>query len=87
MAQTLVSSSAVHAAPQTEKRHLRFEKLGVIAGFLVGLPMALGAVGEVMHAAGAPAWVTDAGAVAAIGACTWAGLALASALLRRIESH
>ncbi|HET6788161.1 MAG TPA: hypothetical protein VFH49_09380 [Aquabacterium sp.] len=55
---------------------VEFEKLGVIAGFLTGLALALGYVYEPIVAAGLPEWAGMGAAIAAVALCTRAGLAI-----------
>jgi CDP-diglyceride synthetase len=80
MAQSL--SSRHPAGLTVERQQLRLEKVGVIAGFLVGLPFALA---EVSHQlADAPEWLSAAAIVLTVAGATRLGLLVASALARRI---
>ena len=62
------------------RKGLGMEKLGVIGGFLVGLPTGLELVHEPLSAAGAPDGLTGLATVAAIALCTWVGLRVGAAL-------
>lgn len=42
---------------EPEGRHLTPERLGVIGGFLVGLPVGISLVGEPLSSFGAPQWL------------------------------
>ncbi len=86
MAQSLFPSSpaalrAVPATHDTQASPLWLEKLGVIAGFLVGLALALGAVQDLLGSS--PDWVTVPVAVLTVAASTRLGLMVASILSRR----
>lgn len=70
-------------AVDPERRALGLEKLGVIGGFLVGLPAGLELVREPLLAAGAPTGVTGLATVITVALCTWVGLRVGSALGRR----
>jgi hypothetical protein len=65
-----------------ERRQLRLEKLGVIAGFLLGLPLALTAVHDLL--ADAPEAVSVLAVVVVVAATTRFGLLAASAAARRL---
>ncbi len=65
-----------------ERRTLWLEKLGVIAGFLLGLPLALSVVNEVL--AEAPEVVSVLAVVAVVALTTRLGLLAASAAARRL---
>ncbi|MBI5335549.1 MAG: hypothetical protein HZB72_13360 [Burkholderiales bacterium] len=70
----------VPATSDRDRKALGVEKLGVIGGFLVGLPAGLELVREPLLAAGAPSGVTGVATVAAVALCTWVGLRVGSAL-------
>ncbi|MFZ5520914.1 MAG: hypothetical protein ACOZD0_06890 [Pseudomonadota bacterium] len=74
-----LSQSPVHPDGE-ERKALGLEKLGVIGGFLVGLPTGLELVHQPLAAAGAPAGLAGLATVAAIALCTWVGLRVGSAL-------
>lgn len=85
MAQSLSSPHPVGLNAEqtgTEQRQLRLEKVGVIAGFLLGLPLALAEVGEALS--DAPEWLSVAGVVLTVAVATRLGLMAASAIARRI---
>lgn len=65
-----------------ERRSLRLEKLGVIAGFLLGLPLALFVVNEVL--AEAPEAIEVLAVVGVVAVTTRFGLMAASAVARRL---
>lgn len=65
-----------------ERRTLWLEKLGVIAGFLLGLPLALSVVNEAL--AEAPEVVCVLAVVAVVALTTRLGLMAASAAARRL---
>jgi hypothetical protein len=69
----------------SERQHLRLEKLGVIAGFLFGLPLAISAVGDSLGAWGAPTWMQVAAGVITVAATTRLGLLAATALARKLS--
>jgi len=85
MAQTI---SAVHAsgvklnAAPADRAQLRLEKLGVIAGFLLGLPLALSAVRDLLG--DAPEAVSVLAVVVVVAATTRFGLLAASVAARRL---
>ena len=85
MAQTL---SPVHAGnPQStpvdqERRQLRLEKAGVIVGFLLGLPLALTVVHELLG--DAPEVLSVVAGIAVVAVATRFGLMAASAAARRL---
>lgn len=59
---------------------IEMEKTGVIAGFLLGLLLALSLVGAPLLDAGAPDWLTAVVVFALVAASTRAGLALGRSL-------
>jgi hypothetical protein len=79
MAQTLARLPG-HAA---QRQQLRLEKVGVIAGFLVGLVLAVGVVSDLLGELGAPDWLEFAAGAVTVAALTRLGLSAAAALSRR----
>lgn len=61
-------------------KQLEVEKVGVIAGFLAGLPLAVGTVQEMLGAHGAPAWLVGLAMVVTVAATTSVGLRVGSAI-------
>lgn len=85
MAQSLTSTHPVGLNVEqagVEQRQLRLEKVGVIAGFLLGLPLALTEVGEALSEA--PEWLSATVVVLTVAVATRLGLMAASAIARRI---
>ncbi|MBC7701117.1 hypothetical protein [Aquabacterium sp.] len=68
---------------EAERKGLGYEKLGVIAGFLVGLPVGVGLVDAPLTAVGAPQWVGIVVTVAVVAVCTALGLRGGAALAKR----
>jgi|GWRWMinimDraft_5_1066013.scaffolds.fasta_scaffold00909_3 amino acid transporter len=66
-----------------DRKGLGYEKLGVIAGFLVGLPVGVGLVDAPLTAVGAPQWVGIVATVAVVAVCTALGLRGGAALAKR----
>jgi len=64
----------------SQRKQLEVEKLGVIAGFLVGLPLGLSLVQDNLLADGLPTWLAGGAAVATVVASTWLGLKAAASL-------
>ena len=54
-------------------QQLAVEKLGVIAGFLVGLSVGMVAVADPMSSVGLPTWLTVPATVATVALFTWVG--------------
>lgn len=75
-------------APVTEeeadRKGLGYEKLGVIAGFLVGLPVGMVLVETPLVSAGAPQWLGIVATVAVVAICTALGLRAGAALARKV---
>jgi hypothetical protein len=65
---------------QQESPHIEMEKTGVIAGFLMGMLLAISLVGLPMSDAGVPSWMVVAVVFALVAVSTRAGLALGRAL-------
>jgi len=82
MAQTLARISG----PAVERQQLRLEKVGVIAGFLLGLPLAVGLVSAPLADAGVPDWLEFAAIAATIAVTTRLGLSVAAALSRKLAA-
>lgn len=79
MAQALVRLP-VSAA---RRQQLRLEKVGVIAGFLVGLVLALAVVSAPLAELGAPDWLEATAMALTVAVCTRLGLSAAFALASR----
>ena len=82
MAQTSVKFGGVSKPSPAALAHkqLEVEKVGVIAGFLVGLPLAVGPVGEFLAAHGASTLVTGIGMFLTVALTTAGGLRVGAAL-------
>jgi hypothetical protein len=82
MAQTSVSFGGVSKQSPAELAHkqLEIEKVGVIVGFLAGLPLAVGPVGEFLASHGASNLVVDAGMFLTVALTTAGGLRIGAAL-------
>jgi hypothetical protein len=80
MAQTL----ARFPGPAVQRQQLRLEKVGVIAGFLIGLTLAVGVVSGLVEDLGAPAWLEFATVALTVAATTRIGLSVAAALSRKL---
>jgi len=65
-----------------DAHQLGVEKLGVIGGFLLGLPVGFGLVGQLAAAAGAPNWVTFVLGAVITAAFTRVGQVLALTLTK-----
>jgi hypothetical protein len=65
-----------------EAHQLGVEKLGVIGGFLLGMPIGFGLVGQLAASAGAPGWVTFVLGAVVTAAFTRIGQVLALALTK-----
>ncbi len=76
MAQTLVRLPG----PAARRQQLRLEKVGVIAGFLLGLVLALGVVSAPLVDLGIPAWLEATSLALTVAVCTRLGLSAAIAL-------
>jgi hypothetical protein len=80
---TVTHAAGVKLNPAAaERTQLRLEKLGVIAGFLLGLPLALLAVHDLLG--DAPEAVSVLAVVAVVAATTRLGLLAASVAARRL---
>lgn len=67
------------------ERQLGVDKAGVIVGFLVGLPLGLGVVGEQLSLAGAPEWAVVGGLVLTVLATTLTGMRAGDWLARHLN--
>jgi hypothetical protein len=65
-------------------KHLDLEKIGVMAGFVTGLTLAVGVVNDHLVALDAPQWLSVAAGVAVVAVATSAGLRCAVSLARRL---
>ncbi|CAH0349436.1 hypothetical protein [Aquabacterium sp. CECT 9606] len=68
---------------EADRKGLGYEKLGVIAGFLVGLPVGVGLVETPLTAVGAPQWLGIVATVAVVAVFTALGLRGGAALAKR----
>jgi len=73
MAQTFHSVSKRSPADLAHKQ-LEVEKVGVIAGFLIGLPLAIGPVSDILNSFGASGFVTGLGMAVTMAVTTRVGL-------------
>ena len=75
----LVRSS--QAAPaDLSRKQLQVEKLGVVLGFLAGLPLAVGPVSEALASVGTPDGLIGVAGVLTVAVSTAAGLRLGKAV-------
>ncbi len=87
MAQTSLNFDPVSKqayATAAERKQLELEKFGVMAGFLVGLLLAVGSANDFLAALEAPKWVSVAGGVLVVALATSAGLRLSTKLAKRL---
>lgn len=82
MAQTLSHIPASSA----RRQQLRLEKVGVIAGFLLGLVIAVGVVSSLAEELGAPQWLAFVAFALTVAATTRLGLSFAAALSRKLAA-
>ena len=82
MAQTTVNFPGVSKQSPAALAHkqLEVEKVGVIVGFLAGLPLAVGHVSELLSSLGASDWMIGAGMFLTVAVTTSIGLRAGSAL-------
>ena len=82
MAQTGIKLHRVsHQTPaDLAHKQLEVEKLGVIVGFLAGLPLAVGTVSETLTAHGASDWLIGLGMALTVAATTSVGLRMGSGI-------
>jgi hypothetical protein len=71
---------------EADRKGLGYEKLGVIAGFLVGLPVGVGLVETPLASAGLPQWLGIVATVIVVSVFTSLGLRVGMALAKRITS-
>lgn len=78
MAQTTVKfpGASKQSSAGLAHKQLEIEKAGVIAGFLAGLPVALGPVSEMLASAGASDFASGLGMVLTVAVTTRVGLLL-----------
>lgn len=87
MGQQTLDYEAAHRSgleDETDRKGLGYEKLGVIAGFLVGLPIGVGLVETPLTSLGAPQWLGIIATVVVVSVFTSLGLRAGMALARRI---
>lgn len=70
--------------PAAQRQQLRLEKVGVIAGFLVGLVLAVGPVSDLLGEMGAPEWLEFAAGAVTVAALTRLGLSASAMLSRKL---
>lgn len=88
MAQTSLKLVRVsHSSPaDLAHKQLQIEKLGVVAGFLAGLPLAVGFVSDTLTALNTPDALVAVGGVIAVAFTTAVGLRIGQALAARITA-
>lgn len=72
---------------ETDRKGLGYEKVGVIAGFLVGLPIGVGLVETPLMSAGAPQWLGIIATVIVVSVFTSLGLRVGMAMARHITQN
>ncbi|MGE5452177.1 MAG: hypothetical protein ACM3VZ_10090 [Acidobacteriota bacterium] len=82
MAQTISHSSPADLA----HKQLQVEKLGVVAGFLAGLPLAVGFVSDALAAVHTPEALIAFGGVVTVALTTALGLRIGKAVADRIKA-
>ncbi|RZI81119.1 MAG: hypothetical protein EOP38_20375 [Rubrivivax sp.] len=82
---SLSFDDSTHGDVARSGRQLAVEKLGVIAGFLVGLLVGMAAVAEPLASFGLPAWLTVPATVATVALFTWVGHRSGSAAAERFR--
>jgi len=82
MAQTLVR----FPNPAAQRQQLRLEKVGVIAGFLLGLALAVGVVSGALLDSSAPEWLEFLAVALTVAVTTRLGLSAAAALSRKLSA-
>lgn len=77
-----------HPASSADLAHkqLQVEKLGVVAGFLAGLPLAVGVVSDTLASLQAPEVLIALGGVVTVAMTTAVGLRIGKALADRIKA-
>ena len=87
MSQQSLKYSSLNGVSQgndsSDRQGLGHEKLGVIAGFLVGLPVGIGLVDSSLMTLGAPGWLGLVATLASVAVCTSVGLKAGKALGQR----
>lgn len=88
MAQTSLKLARVSHLSSTDLAHkqLQVEKVGVVAGFLAGLPLAVGFVSDTLAALNAPEALIALGGVVTVAITTAVGLRLGKAFADRIKA-
>ena len=76
MAQTLARLSG----PAVQRQQLRLEKVGVIAGFLIGLVLAVAVVSGAVVEMGSPDWLEFVAVALTVAATTRLGLSVSRRL-------
>lgn len=72
---------------ETDRKGLGYEKVGVIAGFLVGLPIGVGLVETPLASAGVPQWLGIIATVIVVSVFTSLGLRAGMAMARHITQN
>lgn len=72
------------SSDEVAHKQLEIEKVGVIVGFLAGLPLAVGTVSETLSAHGVADWLVGVAMVLTLAVSTAAGLRIGSAIATRI---
>jgi len=70
--------------PAAERQQLRLEKVGVIAGFLLGVVLAAGPVSNALAELGSPDWLAVAAIGLTVAVTTRLGLSAAAAAARKL---
>lgn len=70
--------------PAAERQQLRLEKIGVIAGFLLGVVLAAGPVSNALAEVGAPDWLAVAAIGLTVAVTTRLGLSAAAKASRKL---
>jgi hypothetical protein len=78
-----LSPHGVHR--ELRERQLGVDKASVILGFVLGLPLGLGVVGEQLARFGAPDWAVVASSVLTVAATTAAGMRVGDWLARHLR--
>lgn len=81
-----VPRSASGAPPEAGRQQLFLEKLGVIFGFLLGLAVAAGSLGEALSGMGAPEGLVFGAIALTVAATTRFGLFAAAVLSRKLNA-
>jgi hypothetical protein len=70
---------------ELRERQLGVDKASVILGFVLGLPLGLGVVGEQLTRLGAPDWMVVASLMLTVAATTAAGMRIGDWLARHLR--